>query len=73
MKNLDLNNYGVQEMGAKEMEEANGGWKLFGSERSQEMCWTDGHCCGVKYYQRKYFLGICYSEGWQTDVAACND
>lgn len=73
MKNLDLNSYGVQEMDANVMEEVNGGWRLFGSERSYERAWSDSQCCGVKYYERKYFLGVCYSAEWVKETAGCLD
>ena len=40
MKNLELNNYGVQELSAVEMKETDGGWKFIGKNDLGGGCYS---------------------------------
>ena len=61
MKKLDLNKYGVLEMNAKEMRENDGGWMLFGTEKTQGLAFVDKNGFGYEEFTTTYFCGIAVS------------
>jgi len=62
MKNLDLNNYSVQEMNAEEMKMTDGGWMFFGSQTKQGRAILDPTLgWGYEYTTTTYVFGIAVS------------
>ncbi len=50
-------------MTTEEMNQINGGWKLFGKETEQGIAFSDANgCIGYHAVEKSYFLDICYKK-----------